>query len=417
MLCVDDEPNIVSALRRLFRGSGYRVLTATSGAQALELMQTESVDLIISDMRMPIMDGAQLLEQVRQRWPGTSRLLLTGYADMASTVAAINRGGVYRYITKPWNDSELLGNVHQAFELQGLVREKQRLELLTQQQNLSLKDLNATLEDKVMARTQELSQVNDKLKKNYLTSIKVFSNLIELRGGQLVGHARRVADLARRTARAMDLPEETQREIFVAGLMHDIGHIGLSDALLARPVPRMADDELALYRKHPMMGEQALMALDDMQAIAALIRSHHERHDGKGFPDALRAEAIPIGARILAVADTFDDLQTGHLGGTGLAEDQARTLIARGRGTQFHPEVVDVFLQVSLKATPASEAPVQVSTAELKPGMVLAKELISAEGVMLLGVGQVLTDDLLRRIRAYEARDGLTLVMMVKRAR
>lgn len=417
LLCVDDEPNIVSALRRLFRGRSCKVLTALSGAEALELMSQESVDLIISDMRMPGMDGAQLLEQVRQRWPSTVRILLTGYADVTSTVSAINRGEVYRYITKPWNDDEILTIVRQAIELRGLTREKERLEALTQQQNLSLKKLNAGLEEQVAERTRDLSVAHDKLKKSYLTSIKAFSNLIELRGGTLVGHARRVADLARRTAQAMSMSEADQKELFIAGLLHDIGHIGLSDALLGRPVPRMSEEDLLQYRKHPAMGEQALIALDDMQAVATLIRAHHERYDGKGFPDGLAGQAIPLGARILAVADTFDDLQTGHLGGQGVGEAEARTLIARGRGTQFDPEVLDVFLQVALKATPDADKPLAVPTAELLPGMVLAKELVSREGMLLLAVGHVLSDELIQRLRSYELRNGLTLVLLIKRAR
>jgi len=292
VLCVDDEPNVVSALRRLFRGTGYRVLTATSGAEALEVFARDSVDLIISDMRMPGMDGAQLLEEVRARWPATTRMLLTGYADVQSSMAAINRGEVYRYLTKPWNDDEILTTVNAAFERQALEREKRRLEVLTRQQAAALRELNAGLEGKVAARTAELQQASDKLKRNYLNSIKAFSHLIELRGGHFVGHARRTAELARRTARAMGLPDAEQQEVFIAGLLHDIGQIGLPDAVLTRSVPRLSDEESALYRRHPAMGEQALLALDDMQPVATLIRAHHERHDGRGFPDGLVGHAI-----------------------------------------------------------------------------------------------------------------------------
>lgn len=417
LLCVDDEPNILSALRRVFRGTGYRLLTADSGAQALETMAREPVDLIVSDMRMPGMDGAQLLEQVRARWPGATRLLLTGHADVQSTVAAINRGEVYRYIAKPWNDTELLSTVREAFERETLQREKRRLEALTELQNAQLAALNAVLESQVAERTQELLQANEKLQKNYLVSIKAFSHLLELRDPQLVGHARGVADLARRTAVVMGLPAPERQALFVAALLHDIGHIGLPDSLLARPVPRLSEEEMALYRKHPVLGEQALMALDDMQPVAALIRSHHERHDGKGFPDGLRGAQIPLAARILAIADSFADLQSGHLGAR-LDAAQAATLIARGRGTLFDPEVVDAFLQVALASAPAPEAPpIATSTAQLLPGMVLARDLVSTEGVILLAADQVLNADLIQRICHYEARDELTLLLFVKPAR
>jgi response regulator RpfG family c-di-GMP phosphodiesterase len=418
VLCVDDEPSIVSALRRLFRTSGYRVVTALSGAEALALLEREPVDLVFSDMRMPGMDGAQLLEQVHTRWPNTARVLLTGYADMRSTIAAINSGQVYRYITKPWADEEILATARQVFERQALEREKHRLEALTQAQNQELASLNASLEQKVAERTRELSQLNQKLKKNYLTSIKVFSNLMELRGGQLMGHARRGADLARQTARAMGMPETEQQDVFVAGLLHDIGFIGLSDNILALPVPRLAEEDLSRYRKHPILGEQALLSLDDMHSVATLIRGHHERHDGKGFPDGLAGAAIPLGARILAVADAFDDLQSGHLGSMGLSPAEARTLIARGRGNQFDPEVVDVFLQVVLQSAPVDEEPpVMTGTDGLRPGMVLARDLRSSEGVMLLATGHVLTADLIRLLRQRAQRDGVDLVLPIKRQR
>ncbi len=419
ILCVDDEPNIISSLRRLLRGEemhDYKVIGANGGAEALELLASTPVDLIISDMRMPGMDGAQFLEQALARHPDAERLLLTGESNIQSTMAAINKGEVYRYITKPWNDDELLMTVRQAIERKQMQRERQSLVRLTQKQNEALATMNAELEEKVAARTAELSTANEKVNKNYLASIKAFSNLIELRNTTMVGHARRVADIARRTALMMKMSEEKQRECFVAGLLHDIGQIGLKDVVLAKAVPKLNGEELGVYRKHPSLGEQALLALDDMQAVSILIRHHHERYDGQGFPDKLAGDAIPIGACILAVADAFDDLQNGHLGGVSLNKEEARTIIIHGRGTMYHPEVVDMFMEVTKKAPPPPPVapPVPKTTAELRPGMVLAKELISGEGVVLLAIGHVLTPDIIERVRAYERRDELHLILMIK---
>ncbi|WP_082615454.1 HD domain-containing phosphohydrolase [Acidovorax sp. Root267] len=415
ILCVDDEPNIVASLRRLFRGSGYQVATATSGAEAIAHLEQEPVDLVFSDMRMPGMSGAQLLEQIRERWPKTTRVLLTGYADIGSTIAAINSGEVYRYITKPWDDGEVLATAHQIFERHALEDEKARLEELLRSKNQALMELNETLEEKVAARTSELLQLSQKIKKNYLTSIKVFSNLMEWRGGQLSGHSRRVADLARRTARAMNMAEADQQDAFIAGLMHDIGQIALPDTLLAKPVPKLSEEETAQYRRHAVLGEQALMALDDMQTVSNIIRSHHERHDGLGYPDGLVGEMIPMGACILAVADTYDDLQIGHLSSTPLSAADARSMIARGRGTQFHPEVVDVFLQMLLKAAPGAEIPPRLlRTEQLRPGMVLARDLLSSEGAVLLAADHVLTAELIKRLRMREGRDDVEMILPIK---
>ena len=183
VLCVDDEANILSSLKRLFRPTGYRLLTANSGEEALALMEKEAVDLIISDMRMPGLNGAQVLAASRERWPDTVRILLTGFADMASTIEAINNGQLHRYIAKPWDDNEVLLVVREGLEKKALLREKARLEALTQKQNEELKELNASLEQKVEARTAELAAANEKLKAGFINAIKTFSAVIELRGG------------------------------------------------------------------------------------------------------------------------------------------------------------------------------------------------------------------------------------------
>ena len=302
----------------------------------MQVLATETVDLVISDMRMPEMDGAHFLELVRNRWPDTIRILLTGYADVSSIIEAINRGEIYRYIAKPWDDNDMLLVVRDALERKVLENEKLRLEELTQRQNDELKALNVSLEEKVRERTADLNKANDallganeKLKTSFLTSIKVFSNLIEMRGGHLAGHSRRVADLARKIALQMGVEGKSMQEIFIAGLMIDIGKIGFSDEMLTMPVSVMDGDNLASYRKFPVRGEQLLMPLEDLRGAAKILRSQLERFDGAGFPDALAAEAIPIGARILALASDYDSLQIGTL--------VQRRFQARGSKNKHHP--------------------------------------------------------------------------------
>ena len=415
LLCVDDEPNILSALRRSLRTEHWRVLTANSGAEALETLAHENVDLVISDMRMPEMDGAQLLEQVSQRWPASIRILLTGHADMNATVAAINRGRIFRYLNKPWDDEELRATVRQGLDLLALEREKQRLEVLTQQQNAQLQDANVLLERRVEARTADLSLANDKLKRNYLTSIKVFSGLLELREARLAGHGRRVADMARKLALAMGCADDAAQQIFVAGLLHDIGLIGVPDTLLAKTAARYTPQEIALFHRHAAIGEQALMPLEEMQSVAAVIRAHHERFDGQGFPDKRAGNDIPLGARILAIVDTFDDLQNGHLVETPLTTQEARTMLRHSRGTQFDPEVLDVFLHITEPERPKPPtAAIQMTTDQLEPDMVLAKDLVSTTGVLMLTAGQSVNALLIRRIREFELREGGKLVLHIK---
>lgn len=417
VLCVDDEPNILAALKRTLRGGGFGVVTAGGGEQALEILGKLPVDIVVSDMRMPGLDGSQLLEQVRERWPQVIRILLTGHADQDSTVAAINRGRIFRYLSKPWDERDLLAALHEGSERLALEREKQRLEALTRAQNDELRALNGDLEARVAARTRELSEAHARLERSYLKTIKVFSNLLELRSGQLAGHGRRVAEVARDLARAMGLDENAVRQVFVAALLHDIGLIGLADKLLGRPVMRYSSEELSQYRTHPQVAEQSLLALDDMQPLLPMIRGHHERHDGTGWPDKLAGAAIPVGARILAVADAFDDLQNGHLAEVKLNAQEARILMRKGRGTQFDPEVLDVFLQTMENAAAAEQARAQdlaLPTAALETDMVLARDLVSARGVLMLTKGHRLTGSLIRKIREFELREGSKFEVHIK---
>jgi response regulator RpfG family c-di-GMP phosphodiesterase len=345
------------------------------------------------------------------------RNLLTGYADVTSTIAAINEGQIYRYVNKPWDDGELQVTVAQALERLALEREKDRLEALTRSQNEELRDFNAQLERRVEDRTAELSQAHDKLKRNYMTSIRVFANLIELRSSQLVGHGRRMADLARSLAKAMGCSSEDMQVVFVAALLHDIGLIGLSDEILAKPLPKLTAEEQLLYRKHPVLGEQSLMALDDMQPVAALIRAHHERFDGGGFPDGRSGQDIPLGARILTIVDAYDDLLSGNIGVKGLKTSDVRTLMMHGRGSQFDPEVLDVFLHITQASVPKPVPPLILGTDQLQPGMVLAGDLVSREGAVLLATDHVLTADTIHRIRLYEQREGTRIELRVRNTR
>ncbi len=436
ILCVDDEPNILSSLRRLFRGQGYQVLVAESGNAGLAVLENEAVDLVISDMRMPEMDGARFLEHVRARWPDTTRLLLTGYSDIQSILDAINRGEIYRYITKPWDDNDILLVVRHALERRALEREKQRLEALTRSQNEELKNLNASLEAKVQERTVELKKaldtlvsVNDKLKNSFLTSIKVFSSLIEMRGGNLAGHSRRVADLARRIAVRMNLGEGEAQEIFVAGLLHNIGKVAFSDELLAMPVNLMNGENLGLYRKYPVRGEQLLMPLQDLSGAAKIIRSQQERFDGEGYPDRLSGFNIPLGARILALASDYYNLQIGTMVQRRLRPDEARALILQQSGKRYDPLVTNAFSDVlsgitsgSVNTT-AKEADdngqeLLVAALDLRPGMIIARDLITRDGFLLLSANHTLDERMIRQILDFESSaSGSKLSISIRQER
>ena len=420
LLFIDDESNILAALKRLFRPLGYNILTAESGAEALALLEKETVDLVISDMRMPQMSGAEVLEQVRRRWPDVVRILLTGYADLTSTIAAINRGEIYRYISKPWDDNDIVLIVRGALERRQLLADKQRLEALTQRQNEELKQLNAGLEDKVRQRTEELhdamtslAQAHEHLKKDYFATIQVFANLMELRKGAMAGHSRRVAQLCRGIAQRMDMSEDEIKTIEAAALLHNIGKIGLPDRLLDQPYFDLPYAERTEFDKHPLRAAAALMALDPLVQAAELIRHHREHYDGMSNRSGLRGEAIPLGARILSVASDYDALQEGLIGHERMDPAEALDTIEKGAGMRYDPAVVDAFRGVvgSSGHYGRIEAEFQVTSNQLREGMLLTKDVITREGMLLLLKDTVLNAAHIREIKEFEASAGEPLAI------
>jgi putative nucleotidyltransferase with HDIG domain len=350
LLLVDDEPSVLSALRRLFRMQGYQVRQASSGAEGLAMLGEQPADLVISDMRMPEMDGARFLEHVRNSWPETARILLTGYADIGSTIAAINRGEVHRYVAKPWDDQDLLLIVRDALQRRALERQNAELLELTQQQNAQLSEANRTLEARVAARTAELQQVNDMLEAAYgdldqtfTLAVNVFSGLLEMREG-VAGHSRRVADLAGEVARRLGLAERDVRDVRLGALLHDVGKIGFPDRMLGRPMSAYTGDEVTRYRRHPIDGETALMPLTQLRGAARIVRQHHERSDGKGFPDGLAGEQIAIGARIVGALSDYDDMVQGLAAQTRHSPERAQQLLRGGVGTHYDATVVEALL-------------------------------------------------------------------------
>jgi response regulator RpfG family c-di-GMP phosphodiesterase len=426
ILCVDDEPSILSALRRLFRANGFQVIAAESGQHGLTLLETESVDLVISDMRMPEMDGVVFLEHVRQRWPDILRLLLTGYADVTSIMGAINRGEIYRYIAKPWDDNDIILTVRGALEKSALEREKKRLEALVLVQNEELKAHNANLEIKVEERTREIKQANlalhganERLKNNFLTSIKMFTGLIELRDKRLAGHSRRVAELARRVAQEMGLDNRQAQEVFVAGLLHTIGMVGFEDHLLDTPVASMSARQKEAFRKHPARAEELLMPLQELKATVEIIGAQLERYDGSGYPNGVAGKQIPLGARILAFASDYDSLQLGILEPRPLSPEQAQAFMVQRRGHQYDPLVVDAFAAMYRDPVHLSEVEVSpqtksVQSRELQTGMVLSKDLISPGGLLLLTAGHVLDAAVIRKIVSFERSIEQKLVAEIR---
>ncbi|WP_228716971.1 HD domain-containing phosphohydrolase [Billgrantia pellis] len=425
VLLVDDEPNILRALRRVLRREDYRLLTANNGEEALVVMQTEPVDLVVSDSRMPGMDGAELLSRIQQHWPECRRLMLTGHADLTSTIRAINEGQIYRYITKPWSDDDLRLTLRQALEHQQAERERRRLEALTQEQNRELALLNAHLEERVQARTRELQQVADmlelaygELKRSYVTATQVFSALISQRLPRNLQTNTQVRDLVKAYADTHHFDEELKQSLMMAASLYNLGKMTWNDQLLATPSDRLSTQDRETYQRYPVAGEGLLMALDYLEDTASIIRHHRERWNGSGYPDRLKGEEIPYGARLLGLAVDFIELQRGLVLQRRLPRDDALKLLRKLSGRVYEPEMCEAFITLCIEQAPdlgmGGDQVRSLDTRRLEPGMILVRDLHSESGMLLLNEGKQLTRDLIERLVRFEETEGTRYVLWVK---
>jgi len=426
LLLVDDEENILNSLRRVLRGEPYTVLTAGGGEQALKLLQEHQVDLVISDARMPGMDGPTLLAEVQQRWPNCLRILLTGYSDITMTTKAINQGQIYRYISKPWNDEELRGIIRQAMALQHSERERERLEKLTLEQNRHLQELNASLEQRVQARTSEVQQTADmldlayeELKRSYVTATEVFASLVNQRIPKEKQTNTQIIALVRAYAEFHHLAEDLSNSLAMAAALYNVGKLTWNDQLLSSPSDTLYKQERDRYREYPILGENLLMTLEFLQDAAQLIRHHQERWDGSGFPDRLKGEEIPFGSRLLKLAVDFIELQRGMVLERRLGRDEALLLIKKYSGRLYDPKLCEEFVTLCTNLAPdlalADPSILALDTRRLEPGMILARNLHADNGMLLLNEGKPLTRLLIQKLIAFEATEGGQYTLFVRK--
>jgi response regulator RpfG family c-di-GMP phosphodiesterase len=347
VLFVDDEVNILKALQRLLRTEDMNVLCASRAVEALDLLEKHPTQVVVTDQRMPEMSGVDFLAQVRERQPEIVRMMLTGYTEMKVAVDAINRGEIYRLITKPWNDDELRATLRQAFDHADLKAEIKRLNQVTREQNFKLQDMNRNLEGKVRDRTKQLAEKHQQLRTAYVQTIRALSEAVDAKDAYTRGHSERVGVYASKIAREMNFPKDVIERVYIAGLLHDVGKIGVRDAVITKP-ERLTPEEYLEIKAHPEIGFRILEPVEFLRDVAPCVRHHHEWYDGsdRGYPDRLRGDQIPLPSRIILVADTVEAMTSDRPYRKALSLEAVISEIHKYTGTQFDPKVTEPFLRL-----------------------------------------------------------------------
>ena len=341
VLFVDDEDKILKAVDRQLRDQPWRVLTASDPEQALEILRDTPVQVLVSDQGMPSMSGADFLSRVRERHADVIRIMLTGYTAMDVAVQAINKGEVYRLITKPWNHDELRTTLRQAFDHHDLKREIERLHRVSRELNVSLHEANCNLEAKVQDRTRQLALKNHELSTAYIQTIRALAEAIDAKDHYTRGHSERVAVYGSRIARQMNLSKEITERVYFAGLLHDVGKIGVPDAIITKPA-RLDREEYEEIKKHPAIGAKILEPVEFLRHIVPCVQHHHEWFDGSesGYPLRLAGEQIPLPSRIILVADTVEAMTSDRPYRNALPLETVVRELQKYSGSQFDPTCV-----------------------------------------------------------------------------
>jgi response regulator RpfG family c-di-GMP phosphodiesterase len=388
ILIVDDEEIVLIALRETLVRAGYHVSTANDPMPALEMLETQQFAVIISDQQMPSMTGLDFLTKVKQLQPDASRMLITAVLSLDTVIDAINRGEIYRFIIKPWLREELLVTVQNAIHRYELLCRNAELQAATQAANDRLTQLNAQLEShvgRVAEQNEQLSKLNEALERNLTRSIDLCIQTIQTFYPTLGNQARRAFEVCSAMSATLNLTPEQKKTLEVSAWLHDIGMIGVPRHIIRKwqQEPAELDEaERALIEHHPVLGQELAAFVHNLEGVGAVIRSHHERFDGLGYPDKLSGQNIPWLGRLLAVAVSFAE--------SHFEQEEAIQAIRLSSGTAFDPEAVRAFMRaIPRAAVPRREREVLLS--ELSPGMVLAKGIYTANGLLLIPEGQQLS--------------------------
>lgn len=416
VLVVDDEPHVVAALRRSLRSRGWSVLTAGEGLGGLSVLREHPVDAIISDMRMPGMNGAQFLREARLLQPNAVRVLLTGHADIGSALQAVNEGEILRYFTKPWDDDALLDAIALGVERERLRAERDQLLALSQVQNQTLIELNQTLEERVAQRSAALADAladsqaaRAQLAQGLEATMQMLATLVEARAGLTRGRARAVAAHVERVGPRLGLQGSALQEAVHAALLVDLGQMLLPDRLVSQPSALLHGNDRQLWLAHPQNAQAMLIGIPALSGAANLLAHLHERHDGAGVPRALPGRAIPLAARLLAVAADYEAMRCGAVVRDRLTQTQALELMRADAGHRYDPQVVAAFVDSLVAPTPAPRRQLTLALDKLQPGMELAADLQVREGFVLLPAGRTLDESLLAKLRDFARRNDLRL--------
>ncbi len=320
IIAVDDDEGIVDSLSVFLKRSGYELTGVTNPLEAIERVKNEHFDLMLLDFIMDPIHGDQVVEEIRKFNKELYILLLTGHKDLAPPLETIKRLDIQGYCEKSDKFDQLL--------------------LLIESGIKAINQMNI-----IKRINDELKEASQKLEQAYMESIETLRYTVEAKDPYTRGHSDRVSEYSVLIGKYLGLSEEDLHTLKVGGLFHDVGKIGIPDAILLKP-GKLTNDEYSEIKNHPAIGVHILSNAKIFAEIIPIVKHHHERYDGFGYPSNLKGEDIPYFARIAAVADTFDAMTSRRTYRDSLGLDIVKDEINKNKGIQFDPQIADIFLNI-----------------------------------------------------------------------
>lgn len=394
ILVVDDDESVLGTLRITLRREGYDVTATADPLAALRLLEEREFAVVLTDQQMPRITGLELLARSRQVRPESTRILMTGVPNLDMVVNAVNQGEIYRFIVKPWIREELLATVENGCQRYALLCRSQRLQAETE----SAQRTQAEQMARIAEQNHQLESLNLALSRNLEQSVQLCLKTLDAFCPVLGNQALRVRELCRAMAETLNLPRESRQILDIAASLHDIGLIGVPRSIIRkwRETPEaLTERDWERIRHHPTFGQELVGFAENLQDVGETIRTHHERHDGAGYPDRRKGDAVPNLARYLAVAVAY---------ATYRREESALDFVRANSGTAFDPEAVHVLVR-SLPLATLPRRRREVLLRELRPGMVLAQGVYSSSGALVVPEGEALSESYIARLRGLDRDD------------
>ncbi len=421
LLVIDDEKEVLNALNRALRNE-FELYLFSDPIAALEFYKDKPTPLVLSDMRMPIMDGATLLGHISDINPKSKRFLLTGHADINLTVAAVNEGKISHYFAKPWNNEELIAELKEAFSVYLTEVSSRKLLKINKEKNAKLSLLNTSMELEVTKSKKQLALISSReakkfarLKKTFNTFVNIYADSIALHNEETTQHNYRIAAHARFLSEQHGCDKLLSYQVYVAGLLYETGKLYLSQHLLRKPYDELTAPEKSQFDSFYQTGAELLAPVEELAYVVEIIKHIPEFYNGSGMPDKLAGEDIPFASRVLAIVSGFDNLLIGRLNSKKLSVAQAIKKFTPLSDSLFDGKILEDFFNM-LSALPCNtEDPLEfpIDLHQLKVGWTLAQHLINSSGNLLLSKGTVIEDTHIERLKELTKKQDEKFILFV----